>query len=948
MNRFVFPARALIGVIVLGLCGILSLRGAETPTFAHEASDLVPESSIKFGKLANGMRYAVMANKEPKGRASLRLLVKAGALNEEEDQRGLAHFLEHMAFNGSTHYPPGTLVEFFQRMGMSFGGDTNASTGFDRTLYLLELADTKESTLAEGLRVFSDYAGGLLLLPAELDRERGIIISEKRARDSVDWRSVVAKFEFVLGTTLFPKRFPIGVSEVIENAPRERFVDFYDTWYRPERMTVIAVGDFDPAQLEKQIVNTLTPVASRAPARAEPDRGKVAPRPGLHVHFHPESESPNTSISLSTLAAITAKPDTSAQRLKVFPRNVAHAILNRRFSILAKKENAVFLSARTYASERFDLYREASLDLTAKSDQWAAALALGEQELRRALEFGFQPSELTEVRASFLNGLEQAVKTASTRRSPELAGELTQDLLNNKVSTDPASDLALFKPALEKLTVEDCLAALRETWAADHRYVMVSGNAVISSPVAAITSAYERSRTVAVKPLAVEGSVSWAYTDFGPAGKVETRDQVADLGITRVTFANGVRLNLKKTAFEAQRILLSARVGTGSMTEPRDQRGLASIAGATFDSGGLGRHSTDDLLRIFSGKNVSVRFRPAPDAFEFSGGATPADLLLALQLLAAKLTDPGYRPESLRLAQKGLEQMYLGFAHTPNGPLSTEIASLLASGDPRFGTPSKEIMMSRTLAEVRSWLSPHLTRGAIEIALVGELDEEAAIAAVARTLGALPTREARPALTELRSVQFPKQPFSRDFAIETQIPKGLAVFYWPTQDGLDARVARRLNLLASILTDRMRVTLREEMGGTYSASVRSAASDVFPGYGYFASGIDVDPTMVAKIAEAVTALSADLHANGVTEDELSRAKLPALTSIRESARTNGYWLSSVLARVQEKPIVLEWARTRESDVTAITKAEIDALAKAYLAPTRISRAVVLPAPKPAT
>ncbi|MFO1448549.1 MAG: insulinase family protein [Opitutaceae bacterium] len=938
--------RSLVGAVLLAVSSLTGLYAAEAQPFAHEASDLVPENGVTFGKLPNGLRYVVMANKEPKSRASLRLLVDVGSLHENEDQRGLAHFLEHMAFNGSTHYPPDKpLVEFFQRMGMSFGGDTNANTSFDRTLYLLELADTKTETLAEGLQVFADYAGGLLLGKEELDRERGIILSEKRARDSVDFRTFVAQFEFALGSTRFPSRIPIGLAEVIEKAPRERFVEFYDTWYRPERMAVVIVGDFDAAQVEKQIVHALSGVAARAPARANPDLGKVAPTPGLHVHVHPESESPNTSISISTLTAITAKPDTAANRVKVLPRNMAHAMINRRFSNLAKKENAAFISARIYASEQFDLFREASLDLNAKAEQWSAALAVGEQELRRALQHGFQPNELAEVRANYLNSLEQAVKTISTRRSPDLADELTQDLLNDKVSTDPRADLALFKPVLEKITVEDCVAALRETWSADHRFVMVSGNAVIPTGTVAVTSAFEASRAVAVAAPAAEAAVAWAYTDFGPAGKVTSRDVVADLEITRVVFANGVRLNLKKTAFEAERIGLVARVGSGTITEPKDKRGLASLAGGVFDAGGLGRHSTDDLMRIFAGKNVSVGFRPGADAFEFVGGASPRDLLLALQWLTAKLTDPGYRPESLRLAHKSIEQMFNGFAHTPNGPLATEVANLLGGGDPRFGTPPKEVLLSRTLGEVRDWLAPQFAKGAIEIALVGDLDIDASIDAVAKTLGALPARESKPALNELRTVKFPSTPFTKDYTISTQIPKGLAVFYWPTTDGFDARTARRLNLLASIFADRMRVIIREQMAGTYSPSVRSNASDVYPGYGYLMGAVDIDPSMTQKISEAVDAISADLQAKGVNEDELTRAKQPILTSVRESARTNGYWLGSVVSRVQEKPIVLEWARTRESDIASITAEEMSQLAKTYLGAARESRVVILPAAK---
>lgn len=932
------PTLALAGALVLALASL----SAAIP-FPHEQSDLRPEPAVRFGALPNGVRYAVMANAEPKGRASLRLLVHAGSLQEEEDQRGLAHFLEHMAFNGSHRYPPGTLIEFFQRMGMSFGADTNASTSFDRTLYLLELADTGAATLDEGLRVFADYAGGLLLQPAELDRERGIILSEKRARDTVNFRTFVADLAFTLPDSLFPHRLPIGEASVISQAPRERFVDFYDTWYRPERMSVIAVGDFRAEDVVQRIEAAFRDLTARAPARPGPELGRVTVDPGIRVHYYPEPEASITSIAVRTVSPLTARPDTAAERLSTLPRTVANAMVNRRFATLAKQEKAAFVSAQVRTSDQFDFFRESELDVSAKPELWAEALAAGEQELRRALEHGFQPGELAEVRAAFINALEQAVRTAATRRSPALAEDLANDLLRRRVSTDPQTELDLFRPALEALTPADCHAALRAAWATPGRLLSVSGNVVIADAPQTIRRTYETSLAQPVAAPAAEASVAWAYTDFGRPGEVADRSEVADLGITRLRFANGVRLNLKRTDFDAGRILFSARIAGGAMTEPAGQRGLASITSATFDAGGLGRHSTADLQRILAGRTVSVTFRTAPDAFEFSGSASPKDLRLALEWLAAKITDPGYRPESLRLAHKGFEQMYAGFAHTPNGPVATEIANLIASGDPRFGTPPKEVMLARTLEEVRAWITPALRRGPLEIGVVGDFEPAAVIEAVAATLGALPEREERQDDAAFRRVAFPATPFSRSYTIDSKLQKGLAVFYWPTTDGRDAHVSRRLNLLASVVTDRMRLRLREEMGGTYSPSARSIASDTFPGYGYVTSGIDVDPGSVEPIVRAVKALSAELARDGVSEDELTRAKRPALTAIRESARSNAYWLNSVVGRAQERPQGLDWARDREADVTGITKEEIDRFARAYLDPARLSHAIIVPA-----
>ncbi len=910
------------------------------------ANDLTPDPVLRTGTLPNGVRYAVYPNKEPQGRAALRLLVQAGSLMEREDQRGLAHFLEHMAFNGSTHYAPGTLVEFFQRMGMSFGGDTNAFTNFDRTQYMLELPKTDEATLAEGFKVFADYAGGLLLLDSEIDKERGIILSEKRARDSVGFRTFVAQFEFMLGDTLLPKRIPIGLEEIISKAPRARFTEFWDTWYRPDKIIIVAVGDFDAAKVEELIRAAFGPLKARAPAGTEPVLGTLPAVAGVRTYFHPESEAPATTVSFTRLTPFVDEPDTAANRVKYLPRSIALAMLNRRFSELAKKEGAPFSAAGAAVGDAYRFLREAEINLTCKPEQWAAAMAAGEQELRRALEHGFQAAELKEITATYANNLDQAVKTASTRRSPGLADNIAGGYMDQEVFTHPETDRALFLPALAKVTLADCLAALRAAFGAPGTYVMVTGNAVIPGDAnAAIAAAYEKSRATAVAALATQAEAVWAYGDWGQAGTVVKRDLVADLDIHLVTFANGVKLNLKKTDFEAGRMRVGIRAGHGAITEPAGQRGLSGLAGGTFGPGGLGKHSTDELRRILAGKNVGSGFAPGSDAFNFTGGTTREDLVLQLQLVAAQLTDAGWRPEALRQAQQGIEQMYLGFAHTSNGPMSLEVANLLAGGDPRFGMPAKEVMLSRNLAEAKAWLAPQLARGPIEISLVGDLDVDAAIAAVAKTLGALPAREARPDLTALKKVSFPAEPFTKSYTIASEIPKGNVVVYWPTTDGMDVKRARRLSMLGSVLNDRLRVKIREELGGTYSPSAGSSASDVFPGYGYMQAGCVVAPDQADQIRELIVTIGDELAQKGVTDDELNRIRQPALTAARESVRTNNYWGGSVLARAQEKPEVLDWARTRLPDLEAITAMELSELAKVYLGAARASRVTILPGAK---
>jgi len=938
MRRF-----PLLAALAVSLALSAPLRSAIP--FPQAESDLHPDPAAAFGTLPNGVRYVVMPNHEPKGRVSLRLLVLAGSFDETEAQRGLAHFLEHMAFNGSTHYAPGTLVEKLQRLGMGFGADTNASTSFDHTLYQLELPDTAPATVAEGLQILEDYCGGLLLEQKMVDKERGIILSEKRTRDSVGYRTMVAELEFMEAGTRVPERLPIGLTDVIEKSSRDPFVDFYNTWYRPENMVVIVVGDIDGASIGKQIVDGFSGLAARSPAPPATDLGKVTEFTGVKALFHPEA--PDTQIVIGSTVPYAHEADNAADRIKYLPRDLATEMLNRRLEILAKKENAPFIRASDSVEESFDLVRSADIEVTCKADQWTAAMAVADAELRRALAFGFRPEELKEAVADFRNNVEQAVKSAATRRSDALASDIAESLVDRNVFTSPADDLALYGPALDKVTAAQCAEALRSAWSSLGRYVFVSGNVkLIGDANAIVEAAYARAEGADVKPTDAESSVAWGYGDFGPAGTVAARSHVDDLDITQVTFANGVRLNLKRTDFEADTIDVTSRLGAGQLTEPPSEPGLSSFSKLTFTAGGLGKHSVDDLERILAGKTVGVAFFPTPDAFVLGGQTNREDLALEMQLLTATIEDPGYRPEAMRVARKRIGEAYLSFEHTLSGPLALQVQGLLASGDPRFGLPSRDEMSSRNLSELKAWLAPELANGALEVSLVGDFDVETAIAVGARTIGTLPARAPKPGLGDRRKVSFPQQPFTKDFAIDSKIPKALVAAYYPTADGMDIHLSRRLSMLAEIFSDRLRVKIREQMGSTYAPSVNSTASDVFPGYGYITAMVELDPAKTKEIQDVVVAVAADLQANGATQDELDRAKNPALTSIRETERTNKYWLT-VLGRSQERPEVLDWARSRRADFTAISTADIDALAKAYLAPVKASRVSIHPYMAPA-
>jgi len=940
--------------LLIGLLLTFALRAVAAPLTApatdwpHVTSDIPVDPAVTWGRLDNGLRYAILPNAEPKDRVSVRLLIASGSLMETDAQRGLAHFIEHMGFNGTRNYPPGQLIEYFQRLGMAFGPDTNASTGLERTMYQVELPKNDADSLREAFKALRDYADGNLFLPAEIEQERGVILAEKRDRDSADYRAMEAEWHFLMPHSILPDRMPIGTEDVIRTATREQFLDFYNTWYRPERMALVVVGQVDPAAVAPLVAAAFGDMKSLAPPRPAPPLGTIDMPQDVRAYVHRDAELPRITVSIQTLVPYAFEPDTAANRLKYLPRQLAYTMLNRRLEELAKKEGVPFTSAEAKTDEMLDFLSNSSFEITTtKPEQWRPALAVAEQELRRALEHGFQPAELSEATANMSTILDNAVQQAPTRRSPALSAGLANTILHKNVFEHPTATRELYRPALAKVTVDDCLAALRTAWAAPGRMIVVSGNLPAEVDAAAVTAAFAESRAVAVAAPAKIDSASWGYADFGPAGSITARREVADLGIVQVDFANGVTLNLKKTDFQAATIQLTARLGGGLLSMPADKPGLDLFTSAAAGLMGLGKHSSDDLRRILAGRSVGASLAVGKNAFVVSGRTTPQDLELELQLLAAQATDPGYRPEAERLLLRGMAQLYTRLGHMPEGTFQLEIERALAGGDPRFGIPPLETLSRYTMADVRAWLAPELAKGPLELSIVGDIDIEATIALAAKTFGALPARSAKPAYKAERRLAFPAVGSAQERKVQTEIARGTVFVFWPTDDALDAPRNRRLGVLASVIEDRLRLKIREGLGGAYSPQSANNGSDTFPGYGYLLVQIGVEPAQAPTILAAVREIAESLRTGGITDDELQRAKQPILTQLAESARTNPYWLGAVLAACREQPQRLDWARTRTADVTAITREEINAFAAKYLQPERLVSYIVLPEPLPA-
>ncbi|MEZ5301282.1 MAG: insulinase family protein [Verrucomicrobiales bacterium] len=912
--------------------------------WAHEGSDLKPDPKAQWGSLDNGFRYVLLPNPEPPNRVSLRLYVASGSLMESDDQQGLAHFLEHLAFNGTENFPAGEMIEYFQRLGMAFGSHTNAHTSFDETVYKLELPKADKAMIDEGLKLFRDYADKMLMAEKEIDKERGVILAEKRDRDSADFRTFVEGLKFSLPDARITKRLPIGTEEVIKNAPREQFTSFYQDWYTCDRMVLAAVGAVDPAVIEPMIKEYFGSMVPPKERRAWPDMGTIEEGRGLVAKLHTEMEASNVTIDIERLKPWRERKDTKAEREKSLAAALAGHMLSRRFEILAKEEGAPFIGASAYVQSFLQFVDSAGIQVQCKPEQWAGALAVAEKELRRALLYGFTKAEFEEAKAKILNSYEEQARTAETRQSRGLADALVSSLGSNDVFTSPAAELDLAQEALGKLTPEACLEEFRGWWKGDDLNIFVGGNVKIESAPGAILEVWKKSGGEMVEPPEEAGGAEFAYQSFGDPGKVAEKKTVEDLGITQVRFANNVRLNIKPTDFEKNVIRLNARVGGGMLTAPAAQPGLPIIASATFDAGGLEKHSADELERMFAGKTVGVSFSVGEDAFEFGGRTSPDDLADELRLLAAYISAPGYREEGLRQFRRGIGVIYQQLKHSEMGVFQNEVTHFIHGSDPRFGFPAQDALEARTMDEVKAWLTPQLSGGYLEIGIVGDVDVDKAIELAAATLGALPGRAAEKAKPpkEASTLAFPDAPQSKVFPYESEIPKAMAAVFWKSDDIWDIKQTRRLNLLTSVFGDRLRLKVREELGEAYSPMAHNVPTEAFDGFGYLFALITVTPEQADSVAKVVTGIAEDLKTGGVTADELDRALQPMLSMLEQLRRDNGYWLRNVTAASQEQPQRLDWARTIEDDIAAITADDLSKLAAEFLGKDKAVTAIVKP------
>ena len=771
------------------------LQAVEAPPWAHELSEIKPDPRVVWGKLENGLRYAILPNANPKGRVYLQLYVAAGSMHEREDERGLAHFVEHMAFKGTTHFKKDELIEYTQRHGMAFGGDTNAHTAFDHTLYKLALARNDPAEWKAALLVLRDWAGGVTFDPAELESERGVVESERRMHNDV-WNRVADRTrEIELAGTPYARRLPIGDPGVILSAPAERLRGFYDAWYRPERMVVLVVGEIEGAAVERVVRELFGDLKARGAARAEPVFGPPNLK-GIVTLGVGDPELPSGSIPRIARVSLSDQgPDTPARRRELLARDLGFSILQRRLSAVAARSGYNFSGPVATAEGGYHPFMSVSLQVGGPAWRWNENLETLEQQLRAALEFGFTESEVRLVAASDLAGTEHAATMWSAAPSQQLIGLLFDSVHRGRVFSDPVARLGPTQEFFNTVTPEDCLAAFRSAWDSGDRLVGVTARGFGREKEAAIRDVYEKSRRIAVQAPVETSPPAFAYTDFGPPGKIEHQEYDAVFNFHRVVFANGVRLNVKRTAFRRNAVEVAIRFGGGIAAQSPGAPGLASYVGAWL-KGGLLKNSAMEMGDLNRTRVMSDSVVIDWESFQRRISTRPQDLRYAMELTAAFFLEPAFAKDEWREVWSTQLPMRSAKGHSLDGMDELEVRPALANGDRRLAVPGLIGSFFYRRSTFVKWFQPILQKSPMEIAIVGDIDPATVMAEVARTFGTLPERRRERSEADGLPWQSPPQAIQRTISYASAAPRSLVYFAWRETDGCGFPERQKISLLA--------------------------------------------------------------------------------------------------------------------------------------------------------
>lgn len=886
---------ALLFALLIALAGTGAALARQAPLAAPQLDASIPfDAAVRRGTLSNGLEYYIRCNGRPENRALLRLVVKAGSLDEADDQQGLAHFLEHMAFNGTEHFKPGELVSYFESAGARLGPHLNAYTSFEETVYMLQIATDREGLVDKGLLALADFAGGMMLDPNEIEKERGVVIEEWRGGLGAGSRIRDQQIPVLYHSSRYARRLPIGKPEVLKAFPRERLVSFYRERYRPDRMAVIVVGDVAPEEIEATIKSTYADLQN--PRRAAFERDDAVPmHKELLVGVATDREAQRSSVSIVRKRPAGEDGTVADYRRDLVERLVSQMI-NDRFDEQTQEPDARFLGAGAYGGNLNPEVATFTLGASVTDGGIEQGLTALASEARRLREHGFGEAELERERKWMLSFYERAYAEREKTESSTFASAYVDHFLNAEPSPSIEYEVELARRLLPTIALNDVNASVRTLLDDESRVILA-----VSPKKEGIPVPTEAELRAALKT--GEAAETTAWTDAGlrkdllekkpEPGTVTARREIPELGVTIVSFRNGVEAWLKPTDFKNDQVLftMSAK-GGASLAEPARYPEAALSAAYVTLSGVAGLRMTD-VPKVLAGRLASARPFVSLSTHGISGSASPAEIETALQLMYSYFTMPGDDPDAFALLKRQIDAAVRNRDTSPNAAFSERLDQVNTSGHYTSEPMTSARAAALDRAAMASFYRERFSNAAgFTLFMVGTFEIDAVVPLLAQYAGSLPASGKDVSAYKDVGIKFPDT-VKRERVEKGSEPKSQAVISFFADPPLSEVEPTRLSAAADVLEIALRDILREDLGQTYTVNAGFTESRPQSGTGRVVVSFGGSPQNIDQMVERVLAEVRRLKEEGPSEDLTNRAKESARQTHEVALKQNGYWLGAL-------------------------------------------------------
>lgn len=902
------------------------------------------DPNVKTGKLPNGLTYYIRKNAKPEKKVELRLAINAGSVLEDNDQRGLAHFMEHMNFNGSKNFPKNELVDYLQKIGVQFGADLNAYTGFDETVYILPISTEDKKIVDKGFLVLEDWAFNNLLDKAEIEKERGVVLEESRLSKGAQMRMLRQYFPKLFNGSRYAERLPIGKDSILQHFKPEALQRFYKQWYRPNQMAVIVVGDMDPAVAEQKIRAHFGKYTNPANARPRPSIIPIAQRLKPEALVITDEEETNTSIQIINYIKPEKKVTTWADYRKQVVDEMVNSLINQRLEELTKTAKPPFVYAFA-GQQSFIRGYEAFTSVAILGDQTAKEAIdalIGETE--RARRYGFLQSEADRVKAVLLNSAEKAYN----EKDKSTSGRLVQGYLNHFLNGEPAPGVekryTFLKQVLPTITLAEINAVAKAMPSTNNAFTMMTAPAAkkASLPTEAdlLQNMIAASKQT-VKPYEEKAIASTLMDKAATAGKVVKEESNTKLGTTTFTLSNGVTVTMKPTTFNNDQIVMDAWRWGGWHRFPLEVKDNAKNAAQFVNEMGVKDMSPTDLQKFLSGKTVEAMPYINEHEEGIQGSSSVKDFETMLQLVNLYFTQPRKDEglfKTMISQQKGMLQFIKG---NPQVFYQDTLMKVVYNNSPWMSVvPTEQEFNNLNLDQIMSIYNQiYGNADGMHFTLVGNIDPAKAKPLLEQYLGSLPSNKAEHQFKD-NGIRPAKGVVEANFK-KGKEAKSLITLMWSGETEYNPEQNMAFKALIDVLNITIIEKLREELGGMYSGGLNGMIQKR-PYVHYTVSAtIPTGPDNVEKMTSALFEIIKNAQQNGVQQKDLDKVKETWKKQYRTRIQDNNFWLDALSQSFidQTNP---ENVLNYEARVDAITAEDLKKAANKFLNMNNYIKAVLYP------